>query len=223
VSELKVRNGGFTLIELVVVLAVTGVLVAALAPRAFVYFQDAKKTQAQNDVNLIANAIGQFGKDTALVPYKNNNSSAKVAAKQSGDYDCLYSSSGATVTTTLDSTGSLSWTSSGGVQCQSGQSVSLRDTIENHLITNTPGGSSGNAYVITGRNAWRGPYLPSVPADPWGNSYLVNIGKGDPALATKKAVWVISAGPNGRFETSADANASTVVTAAGDDVIARVQ
>lgn len=220
------KDSGFTLLEIVIVLAVMGALMAALAPRAFTYLRDAQITQAQNDANQIAGAIGEFVKDTATLPYKNNTTTttAKVPAKQAGDFDCLYGATGATVTTTLDSTSGLTWTSSGGVQCQNGST--LRDTIENHLITNTPGApaaGSTKAYATTGKNAWRGPYLPSVPSDPWGNSYLVNIGKGDPAAATKKAVWVISAGPNGAFETPADANRASTLAAVGDDIIARIQ
>jgi hypothetical protein len=77
--------------------------------------------------------------------------------------------------------------------------------------------------VATGRNAWRGPYLLNLPADPWGNTFLVNVAKGDPALSPKKSVFVISAGPNGILETSSDALATSVVTPAGDDVIVRIQ
>ena len=216
------KNSGFTLVEIIVVLAVLGALMAAIAPAAFTYINDARRSQATSDAGRIASAVGKFVQDTALLPYKNNTTAVKVNAKQSGDYDCLYGASDTTVTTAIDSSGSTSWTGgSGGVACQSGSAT--RDTIDNHLITNTPGGSGTKAYATTGKNAWRGPYLPNVPSDPWGNAYLVNVGRGDPSAATKKAVWVISPGPNGVLETSSDANRASIVTAGSDDIVARIQ
>lgn len=213
---------GFTLMEVIVVLAVAAALAAAMAPLAFRYLDDAKKTQAQNDANRIAEAIGKFLQDVALPPYKNNTSSTKSQKKEPGppaDFDCLYSLLGNDYSIATDATTGDSWTSGAGVQCQAGSST--RDTIENHLISNTPGGASANAYVTTGKIAWKGPYVPSIPADPWGNKYLVNIGKADPGVS--KAVWVISAGPNGNLETAADASATSSISPSGDDIIARVK
>ncbi len=210
---------GFTLLEIVVVLAVIGALVAALSPYVFGYIRDAQRTQAQNDANRVAEAIGKFLQDVGIPPYKNNTSSPKSQVKQAGDYDCLVGGAGNDYTTATDLTTSDSWTSSGGIQCQSGSAT--RDTIEDHLITNTPGGSSGKAYGTSGKTAWKGPYLPSIPSDPWGNRFLVNIGKLDPSVT--KGVWVISAGPNGNLETAADASATSAINPGGDDIIARVR
>jgi general secretion pathway protein G len=58
---------------------------------------------------------------------------------------------------------------------------------------------------------WKGPYLLSVEADPWGNAYVVNahaIGNG-----IKETAWVLSPGPNGILETPAAGDALM-----GDDV-----
>ena len=208
---------GFTLMEVVIVLAVIAALSAAIAPMAFDYLADAKKTQAQNDANQIAQAVGRFYQDTALPPYKNNTSTSKIAAKESADFDCLYGP-GSDVIAATDPTGT--WIA-GGVNCLAASTT--RDTIQDFLIANTPGASSSKSYVTTGKNQWRGPYLPSVPLDPWGNPYLVNIGKADPSAATQKAVWVISAGPNGKFETNADLAATSALSASGDDIVARVK
>lgn len=209
---------GFTLLEIVVVLGVVGALLAMLAPLAFTFILDAQRTQAQNDANRIAEAIGKFLQDVGVPPYKSTTSSPKSQKKESGDFDCLIGNDGFEHTTTTDQT-TGSWTSAAGVQCQSGSAT--RDTLENHLITNTPGGSATKAYGTTGKTAWKGPYLPSIPQDPWGNKYIVNIGKIDPSV--NKAVWVISAGPDGNLETAADANAASSFTAGGDDLIARVK
>jgi len=212
---------GFTLMEVVIVLAVISAIAAAIAPMAFSYVRDAQATRAQSDANQIAQAISRFMEHTSLLPYKNNTSTTKVNAKQAGDFDCLVGSQGTAPTTATDTTASDSWTSAAGVQCQSASATD--DTLENHLILNTPGASGTKAYVATGKIAWRGPYLPSIAADPWGNAYLVNVGKGDPSAATKKAVFVVSAGPNGNLETSSDAARNAIVTPGGDDIVARIQ
>ena len=207
---------GFTLLEIVIVLAVIGAMAATLAPRVFVYLDTAKRTQAQNDANQIADAISTFYEHTALPPYKNKVGTTKVASKEAADFDCLYGTGSIPVAAT-DTTTGTSWVTICGA-------AGARDTIENHLIKNTPGGvDATKAYATTGKNAWRGPYIPSVPTDPWGSAYLVNIGKADPSAATKKAVWVISPGSNGRWETLADLAATSSLSASGDDIVARVK
>lgn len=204
--------------EIIIVLAVVAALSAALAPLAFSYLRDAKVTQAQHDANRIAEAIGKFIQDVGIPPYKNNTSATKSQVRVGGvDFDCLYSAAGNAPSTATDDTTGDSWTS-GGIPCQSGGS---RDTLENHLINNTPGGLATKAYGTTGKVAWKGPYLGSIPSDPWGNAYLVNIARADPGVV--KAAWVISAGPNGQLETISDASASSTISAVGDDIIARVK
>ena len=205
---------GFTLMEIVVVLAIVAALSAVLVPIGFSYMQDARKAQAQNDANQIAAAIGSFLKDTGVPPYKNTTSADKIPAKESADFDCLVGEQGTGFTSATDAT--TSWTT-----CYT-TSVT-KDTIENHLIKNSPAGLTTKLYKITGKTAWKGPYLPSVPIDPWGQPYVVNVSKIDPAASTPKAAWVISAGPNGTLNTTFDQNAGASLSAGGDDIIARVK
>jgi hypothetical protein len=101
------------------------------------------------------------------------------------------------------------------------------DTINNQLISNTPGYTMKTATSAFG---WNGPYLSSViGADSWNNRYAINIGLIDTtqgtqtgAGATKSAVWVISAGPNGQIETTYTQPITTAVVG-GDDLATRVQ
>lgn len=216
---------GFTLMEIIFVLAVIGILVALLTPMIFTHIEDAKRAQAQHDANLIAWAIAAFVKDTGLPPYKNTTSAAKAGAFEPGDFECLYGARGGEFTTdtdlTTDDGATDTWTSAGGIQCQAASTV--RDTIENHLINNAPAGATAKAYATAGKNAWRGPYLPRVPDDAWGRKFLVNIRKADPDLNPPRAVWVISAGPNGKLETRSNADAASTVDPGGDDVMARLK
>ncbi|MFG0320012.1 MAG: type II secretion system protein GspG [Planctomycetota bacterium JB042] len=65
----------------------------------------------------------------------------------------------------------------------------------------------GNAFALEG---WSGPYLDAFPADPWGHAFVVTTAG---FTDRRKRVWVLSAGPNGRLETTArDTNPH------GDDV-----
>lgn len=210
------KHSGFTLIEVVVVLAVLGALMAAIAPMAFTYLRDSRVAQAQNDANQIAAAIGNHLRATGVPPYKNTTSADKIPAKESADFDCLVGGQGIGFTSVEDTTAGTSWSTCYTVS-------TTDDTIDNHLIANAPGGSGAKLYKITGKTAWKGPYLPSVPSDPWGKPYLVNIKQMDPAAATPKAAWVISAGPNGTLETPFDQNASVSLGPSGDDIIARVK
>lgn len=198
------------------VLAIVAALAATLAPLAFSYLRDARKTQAQNDANQIAAAIGNFLKDTGLPPYKNTTSADKIPAKESADFDCLHSAQGTGFTSAEDTTAGTSWST-----CYTASTT--KDTLENHLIVNAPAGNAAKLYKITGKTAWKGPYLPSVPTDPWGKPFLVNMNKMDPAASTPKASWVISAGPNGTLETAFDQNAGVAVSPGGDDIIARIK
>lgn len=65
-------------------------------------------------------------------------------------------------------------------------------------------------------NNWKGPYLPSVSADPWGNQYLINANLFGVA---NNPVWIISAGPNGSLDMVAGAS----TTAGTDDIAVRIQ
>lgn len=212
---------GMTLMEIVVVLAVIAVLAALLTPMILTYIEDAKKAQAQNDATMIAASIAAFMKDTGLPPYKNNATAAKIPKFESGDFNCLVSNVGNEFLMSQNDSISTGWRSP-GLDCSS--SSPTRDTIENHLINNTPGGSTTKAYQTSGKNAWKGPYLPRVNEDPFGNNYLVNIRNADAGggIGGAAIVFVISAGPNGKIETVASSDARTL-TPGGDDIVARVK
>jgi len=92
------------------------------------------------------------------------------------------------------------------------------DTLDNHLVRNTPGGSAGGAYPTTGSVRWRGPYATAVtPLDPWGRPYLVTVRSGTSTNGTNfKRMYVLSAGPDGAIDTPATLSATTDLV--GDDI-----
>ncbi len=209
---------GFTLLEIIVVLAVIGALAAILAPIAFRYVDDANRAKAQADTNTIAAGIQQMYKDTGRWPFYASGT-GKLTYTSGTDSALLTSSSGCATlaaAATCDSTEPEDSSTGSTWVLATAKATSLA----NHLITNTP------AYATTGGRAWKGPYLNDIPAtDPWGRSYYVNIANADPDAegATQKWVVVISAGPDGNLDTLADVAGTTNPTAGGDDVIARVK
>ncbi|MFH1388330.1 MAG: type II secretion system protein GspG, partial [Patescibacteria group bacterium] len=75
------------------------------------------------------------------------------------------------------------------------------DYIENHLITNEPGYREETQPRAKG--AWNGPYLASLPSDPWGNKYYINVEFLDKESkpSERHKVWILSAGPNETIDT----------------------
>lgn len=214
------RNSeGFTLLEIIVVLAVLSALAAMLSPVAFRFIDDANKTKTQTDVTAIAAAINQMYKDTGRWPFYKVGT-GKMAFEPSTDAFILTSNDncsmadadiGACDTKAPNDGGQLIGWNTSGVKA---------DSLTNQLIK----GNGGTPYAVTGAKAWKGPYLTAIPAtDAWDRSYVVNIINADPADLTPSWVLVLSAGPNGIIETNANTTATANTVAGGDDVIARVK
>ena len=205
---------GFTLLEIIVVLAVLGALAAMLSPVVFRYIDDANRARAQADTRVLATALQRFYADTGRWPFYENGSGA--AAYGAGDARYLSSATCAIegTTDTLD-------------ECAPSLAATLpatcvgednADSFVRHLVTNS--GGTGNYNATAGfPRAWKGPYTDAIPtADAWGNPYLANIGD----AAGTEAVIVISAGANGIIETAANSPVASNVTPGGDDIISRV-
>jgi len=189
----RLTDKGFTLIEIIVILAVISILVAILTPTVLKFIDDARRSSAENSVQVIAAAINDLIKDTGQFP---GSKTSKTFLCSPGEF-------------ATDPTGS--WASSAGV-CSD---------LFNHLIVNDPDGSgtpdeSVSDYRTTGRRRYRGPYLTSVEEDPFATRFQVNVStlKG----GDKNPTWVISAGPDGEFQTDATDNKLS-----GDDIGIRIK
>ncbi len=214
---------GFTLLEIIVVLAVISALVSIVSPVVFRYIDDAKQVQAQTDVQKIAQAIDQMYKDTGRWAFfkdatdKATYTSGTDAALLTTTLACTGGAGACDTLAPTDSTTGALWK----------LSTALTDNVSDQLIFNTPFGSAVKRYALTGGKAWRGPYLEHNPlVDPWGRSYLVNIANADPAkegFTTQQWVIAISAGSNGTLETEPTQLLSAGPTSTGDDIIARVK
>lgn len=193
---------GFTLVEMIVVLAVVLLLTGIAVPMITGYVNDGRRARAEAEVKLVASAVTSFYKDLGGWPARN---SAGV------DNQLYVLCSGPALPSGNPFTRShrfTNWLLDG----------THGDTLDNHLLQNTPGGASAAAYATTGSVRWRGPYTAGgLPLDPWGHPYLVTVISGFSANANNyKRLLVISAGPDGAFQTVGNLTATTDL--AGDDI-----
>ena len=204
----KIRGEhGFTMMEIIVVLAVVGVMAAVLSPMILNYVDDARKAKAERDVKVLAGLIVQLTRDTQHFPMYFDGTKTTGTP----DIELLFGPGNDPVD---NSTSGQAWLG-----------TTKKDDLANHLIINKPGGASNtNKYSTTGRFSWKGPYLDQLTVDPWGNRYLVNIKNGNPGdAAPGKVIWVLSGGPNGKIETDPTAPSDSGPVPGGDDVAVRVR
>ena len=88
-TRITCNQKGFTLLEIVVVLAVIGAQAAMLAPVVFRYIDDANRSRAQSDANVMTAAVQQMYRDTGRWPFYKTGTGA--LAKAAGDADILSS------------------------------------------------------------------------------------------------------------------------------------
>lgn len=204
------QEKGLTLIETTVILAVVTVLSGMLAPSILQFIEDAKITQAENDVRVISAGLSRFFQDTGHFPVTFDTVQGGLGTHF---IDVLVSDGLAPQVTQARSFNRAANTGnrpnvaaavSGGDLDR--WNTGEQDFLDNHLVKNLPG------FTLRGSNTnkgWNGPYLnTSIGADPWGNRYLVNVayldaemGVADAQGVSKNAVFVLSAGPNQTIET----------------------
>jgi len=174
----KRTEAGFTLIEVVVVVAVIAILAAVLTPYITKYIDDSKIAKARNETQVIGGALTNFYKDVGQWPNRNPATGAVVTV--------LYT--GTAIPTSypnfVNAGSGTGWNGAAG-------------NLDNNLLVN---GNTGTLYPTTTDLRWKGPYASSaLPLDPWGRPYLVNVAATGP-------IWVISAGPDQRINTNATDN-----------------
>jgi type II secretory pathway pseudopilin PulG len=189
----KPSSEGFTLIEIIVILAVISILVAILTPTVLKYIDEARISRAEEDVKTINAMFNDLIKDTGEYPGN------KLPVGK--PYIC----------------GSGTQPSAGIVWCTAANSSSL----SNHLFTNDPDedgtpNEASDDYRASGKFRWKGPYLQANNPDPWGNAYALDAST--LVGGNTSPTWIVSAGPDGIFQTSpADTSLS------GDDIGSRIK
>lgn len=196
VARKKNSEAGFTLIEIVIAVAIVGIFAAVISPMVFRHLEDAKLSKAASETETVANAMLTYYKDVGQWPFTNNNG-------KTGSIDRLVSSDNVP-------TGKGKGANAGAQKWgKFGKSMYIGDYLFDNSVDN------GN-----GAGSWRGPYTEKRNFnDPWGNAYVVNVrylpgGKYTGDKVHK--VMVLSAGPDAKWQTTfADGSTEAI---AGDDI-----
>jgi prepilin-type N-terminal cleavage/methylation domain-containing protein len=194
--KLTRNNQGFTLIEVIIAVALVAIMAVAIAPPLIQNIRDGKSARAQSDVRAIGTAVLSFYKDVGQWPVAVTTSDVDrlVGNERLGGGDAGIAAGNAGVT------GSDGWATEGNPS-----------SLTAHLIKNKSAAAdtiwpfSGNPVASPG---WNGPYLLQETLDPWGKPYVVNIRYGMPVVTgsttedyNRHNVMVLSSGPNKLFET----------------------
>lgn len=209
----KKGRQGFTLIEIVIAVAIVAIFAAALSPMVFRHLEDAKVSKAQNETDVIASAVLSYYKDVGRWPYTNANGPTGNSVRR------VISSDNVAKGTSSDSdSGAANWGTYGTTKAL-GDYLYFNNPDDDSRANGSSANQSGQDWPTTGQGAWRGPYIDKYELnDPWGNAYIINsyYFPGAYTGSNRHKVFVLSAGPNGTWETSFDRNTTEEV--AGDDV-----
>lgn len=190
---------GFTLIEMVVVLAVVAILAAILVPEISKHINDSKVARTINEELVITAAITMLHKDTGKWPRTD-------ADGPSGNIDRLYSGLvGDRVATEIKTNarpGAANW-----------GDISSSKQLHDFLFYNNPDNDtgavnqneSGQDYPTTGQFAWKGPYTDQNSfVDPWGNQYVISARyfPGNTGISDNHRAILLSAGADGLWSTA---------------------
>lgn len=178
-------RAGFTLIELILVVAVVAILAAILVPTVFSILDDSAITKGKADVKAVAGAIAKFRDDTGEYPTRD----ADVA---SGEVNLLYSGTVAPLIAEFSPSPGAAFDCTTATNCEA---------FAFPFITN----SGTNAYpsASTLKKRWKGPYLSDNTPDEFDTPYIVYVRRlrSSGAVTTERA-WVVFAGQNRLYETT---------------------
>ncbi len=232
---------GYPLLEVAAVVAVTGTLSAVALPIVSDKIVAGKISAATSDVQAIRDAITSFMSDTGIPPiYSDTDVSSGVSrtlpVETSVTYQLLATNDGIAINFGAPNTGT-GWSAYAPLDATKNPEgytgTPPIGSLDGQIIADFPN------YPRVGNSPWKGPYLPSLKMDPWGNKYYVTtlyFGQDRSATPTAKAVYVISAGPNGILDTplsnvvknlydtgSTSSNAPSTFTPKLDDIVARIK
>lgn len=207
-------DSGFTMLELIVVVAAIAILAAILTPMVLKLIDDARVSRAQNEVEAIATAVSALYKDTARWPYTNANGPTGNAVSR-----LIGSTNVPTVAASGAGTGAAGWGSNGTAK-QLGDFLYWNNPDNDSRADGRNANQANADYATSGEGSWKGPYLEDYEIeDPWGHAYVVNVRYlpgGSYSGTQRHKVMVISAGPDGLWSTPFDD--ATTETVQGDDI-----
>ncbi len=212
-STRNFNRRGFTLIEIVIAVAIVAIFAAAMSPMVFRHLGDAKISKAQNETEVIATAVLSYYKDVGKWPITNADGPSGNAV------DRVLSSTNVALGAGPDAAGGAANWGTYGTTKPLGDYLYFNNADNNSSVTGVDQNESGGDWPTSGKGAWRGPYVESYSFDdPWGNAYIVNSQyfQGAYSGTVRHKIFALSAGPNGLWETGFEDATSEEIQ--GDDV-----
>lgn len=204
---------GFTLIEIVIAVAIVAIFAAAMSPMVFRHLGDAKTSKAQNETEVIATAVLSYYKDVGKWPITNVN-----GPSGSGIHRVISSTRMATGAGPGAASGASNWGAYGTSKAL-GDYLYFNNADDNTGEAGVSANEASGDWPTTGPGAWKGPYVEKYSfEDPWGNAYVINsyFFQGRYTGTVRHKVFALSAGPNGLWETGFDGSRSEDIQ--GDDI-----
>jgi len=156
-------NRGFTLIEIVIAVAIVAIFAAAISPMVFRHLEDAKVGKAQNEAETIATAVLNYYKDTGAWPYTNANGPSGNAIDR-----VISSTSVATGAGPNAGANAGAWGTYGNTK-QLGDYLYYNNPDDDSRADGSAADQPNQDWPTTGKFAWKGPYVESYEIlDPWG-------------------------------------------------------
>jgi prepilin-type N-terminal cleavage/methylation domain-containing protein len=212
------HRSGFTLIEIMVVVAILAILSAALTPLVIKYVNDGRRARTLSDSQSIGQAILAFNLDTGLWPVNSD-----TIVSDAGELSRLVGLPDGFAATSIPAGAG---TATGDGNWDGGGSGGVAGSIDDHLIFNR-NATVNPLYPASASPpeppGWNGPYLKSVPTD-LEPSYVCNLRylkgerDGHDAGDEESACGSPVGGPNGLYETSFDDATELENQAGGDDI-----
>ncbi len=205
---------GFTLIEIVIAVAIVAIFAAAISPMVFRHLEDAKVTRAKNETETISTAILGYYKDTGRWPFTNaDGPSGNVVDR------VVTASTVPAVAGTGAGSGAANWGTYGTAK-NIGDYLYFNNPDDDTSPTGVNANEAGQDWSTTGSIAWKGPYVDNYElTDPWGNAYVINsyfFPGGHYTGTVRHKVFVLSAGPDGAWQTPFNGNVTEDIL--GDDI-----
>ncbi len=220
-NERRARGqGGFTLVEILVAVAILAILSASLTPLVIKYVNDGRRARALSDSQTLGQAILAFNLDTGNWPVNND-----ANPLDAGELSRLVGlPAGFTAADVPGGAGAAT----GDGNWNGGGSGGAAGALEDHLIRNRTAATNPlypASVTAPEPPGWNGPYLAQIPVDPWARPYVCNVrylqgagvGGVTPLEEDDHAVMCLSAGANGLFETSFD-DGTELRAPGGDDI-----
>lgn len=210
----RANRDGFTLMEIVIAVAIVAVFAAAISPMVFKHLEDAKLTRAQNETESLATAVLSYYKDTGTWPYTSANGPTGNGVTRAVSSPTVATGNGAGA-----GAGAGNWGTFGTAKML-GDYLYYNNPDDDSSATGAGADQAGEDWAKTGHGSWRGPYVSAYSFnDPWGHAYVTNVRYcpgGTYGGTVRHKVFVLSPGPDGVWQTAySDAVTEDV---AGDDI-----